>query len=333
LFFLARVSYNIRMPTGKLSSLIKDFLEYCEVDRGRSSKTVANYNFYLARFREFVGDGAPSKITDKLVHEYRLWLNRLTDRDGEPLKKNTQNYHLIALRSFLKYLARHDVESLAPEKVDLAKVPERDISFLEAEEIERLLAAPLARLEKATPSQRLTALRDRAALEMLFCTGLRVSELAHLKREDVSLKRTEFTVRGKGSKKRVVFMSRGAIDALKRYLEARQDMNPHLLVPHDRAQRAKTRKDDVDSEPLTARSIQRIVERYARAAGIMKPVTPHTLRHSYATDLLRNGADLRAVQAMLGHSSITTTQIYTHVTDKNLREIHHKFHRTHSAGP
>ena len=321
------------MPTGKLSPLIKDFLEYCEVDRGRSSKTVANYDFYLARFCEFVGDVSPAKITDKLVHEYRLHLNRLTDRDGEPLKKNTQNYHLIALRSFLKYLTRHDVESLAPEKIELAKVPERDISFLEAEEIERLLAAPFARLEKATPVQRLTALRDKAALEMLFCTGLRVSELANLKREDVSLKRTEFTVRGKGSKKRVVFMSRAALDALKKYGEARHDMNPHIFVSHDRAQRAKTRKDDADSEPLTARSIQRIVERYARAAGIMKPVTPHTLRHSYATDLLRNGADLRAVQAMLGHSSITTTQIYTHVTDKNLREIHHKFHRTHSAGP
>lgn len=321
------------MPTGKLSSLIKDFLEYCEVDRGRSSKTVANYDFYLARFREFIGDIAPSKITDTLVHEYRLWLNRLTDRDGEPLKKNTQNYHLIALRSFLKYLARHDVESLAPEKVDLAKVPERDISFLEAEEIERLLAAPFAAFEKATPSQRLTALRDKAALEMLFCTGLRVSELAHLKREDVSLKRIEFTVRGKGSKKRVVFMSRNAIDALKHYLEARRDMNPHLFIPHDRAKRAKARAADADSEPLTARSIQRIVERYARAAGIMKPVTPHTLRHSYATDLLRNGADLRAVQAMLGHSSITTTQIYTHVTDKNLREIHQKFHRKRDAGP
>lgn len=321
------------MPTVKLSALIKDFLEYCEVDRGRSSKTVANYDFYLARFQEFVGDVAPSKITDTLVHEYRLWLNRLTDRDGEPLKKNTQNYHLIALRSLLKYLARRDVESLAAEKVDLAKVPERDISFLEAEEIERLLAAPFAALEKATPSQRLTALRDKAALEMLFCTGLRVSELAHLKREDVSLKRTEFTVRGKGSKKRVVFMSRAALDALKHYLEARRDINPHLFIPHDRAKRAQTRKDDADSEPLTARSIQRIVERYARAAGIMKQVTPHTLRHSYATDLLRNGADLRAVQAMLGHSSITTTQIYTHVTDKNLREIHAKFHRKRDAGP
>lgn len=315
------------MSSDKLSACIKDFLEYCEVDRGRSSKTVANYDFYLARFLEFVGDISPSKITDTLVHEYRLWLNRLTDRDGEPLKKNTQNYHLIALRSLLKYLARRDIESLASEKVDLAKVPERDVSFLEAEEIERLLAAPFVALEKATPVQRLTALRDKAILEVLFCTGLRVSELAHLKREDVSLKRTEFTVRGKGSKKRVVFLSRGAIEALKKYLEARQDMNPHLFMAHDRAKRAKTRKADADAEPLTSRSIQRIVERHARAAGIMKPVTPHTLRHSYATDLLRNGADIRAVQAMLGHSSITTTQIYTHVTDKGLREVHEKFHR------
>lgn len=320
------VSYNIRMSSGRLSACIKDFLEYCEVDRGRSPKTVANYDFYLARFLEFVGDLAPSKITDTLVHEYRLHLNRLTDRDGEPLKKNTQNYHLIALRSFLKYLVRRDVKSLAPEKVDLAKTGDRAVTFLEPEEVERLLAAPFARLEKATPSQRLTALRDKTILEVLFCTGLRVSELAGLKREQVSVKRTEFTVRGKGSKQRVVFMSQNAREALKKYLEARQDTNPHLFVPHDRAQRAKTRKD-ADDEPLTARSIQRIVERYARAAGIMKPVTPHTLRHSYATDLLRNGADIRAVQEMLGHSAITTTQIYTHITDKNLRETHEKFHR------
>lgn len=326
LFILLCVSYNNGVAQKKLGQHIKDFLEYCEVDRGRSSKTVANYAFYLGRFQEFAGDIAPSALTDTLVHEYRLHLNRLTDRDGEPLKKNTQNYHLIALRSFLKYLARRDVKSLASEKVDLAKTGDRAVTFLEPEEVERLLAVPFARLEKATPSQRLTALRDKAILETLFCTGLRVSELAGLEREQVSVKRTEFTVRGKGSKQRVAFLSENAREALKKYLDARQDTNPHLFVPHDRARRAKTRRD-ADDEPLTSRSVQRIVERYARAAGIMKPVTPHTLRHSYATDLLRNGADIRAVQAMLGHSAITTTQIYTHITDKNLREVYEKFHR------
>lgn len=310
-----------------LKKSIIDFLEYCEIERGRSPRTVSNYAFYLGRFVEFAGDVAPDKVTDELVHKYRLWLNDLTDRDGEPLKKNTQNYHLIALRSFLKFLSKRDVKSLASEKIELSKMPERDVAFLEREEVERLLGAPLSALEKATPAQYLTALRDKAILEMLFCTGLRVSELAGLKREHVSLKLSEFTVRGKGSKKRVVFMSDAARASLKKYLETRRDVNPYLLVPHDRAQNAKARKDDTDAKPLTARTIQRIVERHALAAGITKAVTPHTLRHSFATDLLRGGADLRSVQAMLGHSSITTTQIYTHITDKGLREVHAKFHR------
>ncbi len=315
-----------------LQHYITDFLEYCEVERGRSPRTVANYAFYLGRFAEFAHNVKPEKITDEAVHNYRLWLNRLTDRDGEPLKKNTQNYHLIALRSFLKYLARHDAVSLAPEKIELARVPERDVTFLEGEEVERLLAAPLARLEKATPTQQLTALRDKVIIEMLFCTGLRVSELSHLKREDISLKRTEFTVRGKGSKKRVAFMSKEARAWLAKYLAARRDVNPYIFVPHDRAQKAEKRKKDTDAACLTSRSIQRIIERYAVAAGITKSVSPHTLRHSFATDLLRNGADIRAVQAMLGHSSITTTQIYTHITDKGLREVHEKFHRK-NPGP
>ena len=315
------------MKSKVLSKCITDFLEYCEIERGRSPRTVSNYAFYLGRFVEFAGDIAPARITDELVHRYRLWLNDLVDKQGEPLKKNTQNYHLIALRSFLKFLSKRDAESLAPEKIELAKMPERDVTFLESEEVERLMHSPMQFLEKATPSQYLTALRDKAILELLFCTGLRVSELAGLKREDVSLKRNEFTVRGKGSKKRVVFMSDSARAAMKKYLESRRDVNPYLVVPHDRAQNAKTRKKNTDAKPLTARTIQRIVERYARAAGITKSVTPHTLRHSFATDLLRNGADLRSVQAMLGHSSITTTQIYTHITDKGLREAHAKFHR------
>jgi len=311
----------------KLRKLITDFLEHCEVERGRSPRTVQNYDFYLGRFIEFSGDVAPARITGDLVRKYRLWLNHLTDRDGEPLKKNTQNYHLIALRSFLKYLAKRDIKSLAAEKIDLAKMPDRDVSFLELEEVDRLLETPLDMLEKATSSRRLTALRDKAILEMLFCTGLRVSELGRLKREDVNVKRNEFTVRGKGSKKRVAFMSQNARQWLKRYLDARRDMNPYLFVAHDRAKSASHRKADSDEKPLTSRTIQRIVERHARAAGITKPVTPHTLRHSFATDLLRGGADLRAVQEMLGHSSITTTQIYTHITDKDLRGVHERHHR------
>ena len=301
----------------KLNELINEFLDHLEIEKNRSPRTRANYDFYLKRFAAFAKDPAPADISGEMVRAYRLHLNRLSDVKGEPLKKNTQNYHLIALRAFLKYLSKRDIKSLAAEKVELGKMPEREVAFLDGSDLERLLLAPLS----SPSNDPLVALRDKAILELLFSTGLRVSELCGLKREAVNLKRDEFTVRGKGSKLRVVFISNEARAALQKYLDKRGDLSPYLLARHDRA----VAKGAVD-ESLTPRSVQRLVSHYARAAGITTEVTPHTLRHSFATDLLRGGADIRSVQSMLGHSSITTTQIYTHVTNQHLREIHKQFH-------
>lgn len=301
----------------KITPLITEFLDHLEIEKNRSPRTRENYDFYLKRFAAFAKDPAPTAITGDLVRAYRLYLNRLADERGEPLKKNTQNYHLIALRAFLKYLAKRDIKSLAAEKVELGKMPERQVAFLSGDDLERLLNAPLT----APSADALVARRDRAILELLFSTGLRVSELCGLKRESINLKRDEFTVRGKGSKLRVVFLSETARDTMKQYLEKRADLSPYLFARHDRA----IARGSVDT-PLTPRSVQRLVSHYARAAGITVAVTPHTLRHSYATDLLRSGADIRSVQSMLGHSSITTTQIYTHITNQHLREIHKQFH-------
>lgn len=298
----------------KLQKLIKQFLEYLEVERGRSDRTIRNYEFYLNRFADWAEYPAPEKISQNMVHKYRMYLNRYIDgRDGKNLKKSTQNYHLIALRSFLKYLAKLDIKTLAPEKIELAKQGTRNIEFLEEDELKRLREAP--RKVKG-----LIGKRDTAILEMLFSTGLRVSELSKLKVESINLKRDEFTVRGKGSKHRVVFLSDESRDAIKAYIDARSDTSPYLFIGHDRAKQAR------EPMPLTPRSIQRVVDRYARKAGITKKITPHVLRHTFATDLLRNGADIRSVQAMLGHESITTTQVYTHVTDQQLRKVHKKFH-------
>lgn len=315
------ICYNTRMAS-KISALINDFLDHLEIEKNRSSRTRANYGFYLRRFVEFAGDLAPAGITADKVRAYRLHLNRLTDHAGEPLQKNTQNYHLIALRVFLKYLAKRDIESLAADKIELGKMPERQVAFLEGGDLERLLQAPLAlTTNHSSLTTNPVALRDKAILELLFSTGLRVSELCHLKREDINLKRDEFTVRGKGAKLRVVFLSEDARKWLAKYLEARRDIAPHMFVRHDRA-------SSTDPGPLTPRSVQRLVDHYSRAAGITANITPHTMRHSYATDLLRNGADIRSVQSMLGHSSITTTQIYTHITNQQLREVHKAFHGT-----
>ncbi|MAZ40528.1 hypothetical protein CL654_00215 [bacterium] len=290
-----------------LHDLKQEFLEYLEIERGRSLKTVENYDRYLAKFIDFSGLKDPRKITDDIVRKYRLTLNR------EELKKNTQNYYLIALRSFLKYLAKRGIESLAPERIELAKTGGRELDLISADELERLLQAP-----KGTD---LKTLRDKAILELLFSTGLRVSELVGLTIDAVDLKRDEFSVRGKGQKVRVVFLSPSARDALKDYLDKRADMSEHLFVAIP-----KSDKTIDDATPLTTRSVERLVKHYAIAAGISKKVTPHVIRHSFATDLLSNGADLRSVQAMLGHANIATTQVYTHVTDKALRDIHKKFH-------
>jgi site-specific recombinase XerD len=303
------------MAKSTLDSYIKQFLEYLEVERGRSVKTIENYHFYLNRFAEFTKSPAPGKISQEMVRKYRLYLNRdIEGREDVNLKKSTQNYHLIALRSFLKYLAKIDVKSMSPDKIELAKVGTRHIEFLEADELERFRRAPLN-------TDGILGLRDKAIIELLFSTGMRVGELSKLKMDQINLKRDEFTVKGKGSKHRVVFLSNEAKSGIQNYTKARSDVSLYLFVGHDRAKAARGQ-----TGPLTPRSIQRIVERYATEAGITKKITPHVLRHTYATDLLRNGAEIRSVQAMLGHESITTTQVYTHVTDKALREVHKKFH-------
>jgi site-specific recombinase XerD len=314
-----------------LGTYLNEFLEHLEIERNRSRATVQNYRFYLTRFINWAGTqkiSEPKNVTAELVRQYRLWLNRQTDAKGEPLKKNTQNYHLIALRSFLKYLAKRDVKTLTPEKIELMKMPQRQVEFLENFEVKRLLEAPQTINEAEVIKK-----RDLAILETLFSTGLRVSELASLKIDSVNLRNTrdgvgEFTVRGKGSKLRVVFLSESAKQKIKDYLDKRHDPSPYLFVRHDRAMKKsvseKSKREG--GSPLTPRSIQRLVQHYAKAAGLAKKVSPHTLRHSYATDLLKNGADIRSVQSLLGHSSITTTQVYTHLTDKQLREVHKNFH-------
>ncbi len=310
------------MTSQPISHYLRKFLEYLEIEKGRSPLTVRNYDFYLQRFIGWSKDPKADDVDYEMVRQYRLWLNRLEDPKRGTLKKSTQNYHLIALRSFLKYLARHDVDSMAPEKIELAKQGTREVSFLDALDLERLLSAPLT-----SDASDIIKARDRAILELFFSTGMRVSELATLKKDMINLDREEFSVRGKGDKVRVVFLSNQSRHFLHEYLKARQDECPYIFVRHDRA---KSGAEVVGS--LTPRSIERLVHKYAAEAGIPKKVSPHTLRHSFATDLLMNGADLRSVQAMLGHSSITTTQIYTHVTNQQLKEVHQAFHARRRDG-
>lgn len=308
---------------GDTKDYIKDFLEYLQLERNASVRTCANYKFYLTRFAEFSKISRPRDITSEKVKRFRLWLNEHDNNKGEGLKKATQNYHLIALRSFLKYLSRNDIETLAPEKITLAKQEERQVSVLEEDELERFLEGPLSE-----HPDHIASVRDKAILETLFSTGLRVSELAALRRDELNLKKDEHTVRGKGKKLRLVFFSNTARQWIASYLQKRRDSNSALFVRHDRA--SSIGKDDEHDqknvEALTPRSIQRIVQFYARLAGITKRITPHTLRHTYATDLLMNGADIRSVQSLLGHASITTTQIYTHITNRQLKDVYHAFH-------
>jgi len=304
----------------KLQTLLIEFLEHLEIEKNRSQLTVRNYDFYLKRFFEFSKITEPSQITLDNARAFRLYLNRLIS-GGKNLSKATQNYHIIALRSFLKYLARRDIKTLAPEKLELSKVSERTVEFLEGTDLEKILEAPLSAKEPE-----IIKFRDKAILELFFSTGLRVSELASLKIESINLKRDEFTIRGKGDKPRLVFLSNQAKYRIKQYLNKRQDVCPALFISHDRASWGRSKEKIQEAKGLTPRSIQRLVQKYARAAGITKHVTPHTLRHSYATDLLMNGADIRSVQSMLGHSSITTTQIYTHITNQQLRDVHKAFH-------
>lgn len=322
-----------------LKQLKQQFLEYIEIERGRSLKTVENYDHYLSRFLDFTKNDTPSLITDASVREFRMWLNRQTTGDkrkpNDTLSKKTQNYYLIALRAFLKYLARQEVKSLPAEKIELAKVGERSLDLITDAELNRLLDSP-----KGTE---LKDLRDRAILELLFSTGLRVSELCALT-ADIDLSSDELSVRGKGGKVRVVFLSDTAKKAVKDYLSKRKDFNDALFVQvgvevrkqplkasggrmtKEKENKSKN-KSTLETGALTKRSVERIVKQHAIKAGISKKVTPHTIRHLFATGLLSNGADIRSVQAMLGHSSIITTQIYTHVTDKHLRDTHKRFHK------
>lgn len=297
------------------SEYMSDFLEYLEVERGRSLKTIENYSLYLNRFLEFSDDMKVNKITLQKISKWRQWLNRYKTTDGRKIGRATQNYHLIAFRSFLKYLARRDVASLAPEKIELATSARPKVEFLNAEELTRLFEA----IKTDNP----IGLRDRAILELLFSTGLRVSELSNLNRGDVDLKKGEFSIRGKGQKDRPVYVSESAAYWVDKYIKSRKDDFDPLFM-HFRG--SKSELNSGEYTRLGVRSIQRMVERYARVAGINKHVTPHTLRHSFATDLLTNGADLRAVQSLLGHANIQTTQVYTHVTDPQLRKIHGQFH-------
>lgn len=310
----------------KINELLTQFLEYLEIEKNRSQLTVRNYDFYLKRFFEFAKIAKPADIVLEKVRQFRLYLNRLVVK-GKSLKKSTQNYHIIALRSFLKFLAKRDIKTLAPEKLELAKIGERSVDFLEGSDLERLLEAPF---KQQAPE--IIKLRDRAILETLFSTGLRVSELCNLRLTSINLKKEEFTVRGKGDKPRIVFLSNQARYAIRNYLEKRHDGNDYLFVGHDRAVKGRKQKSESKEQGLTPRSVQRLVEKYSTAVGITKKVTPHTLRHSYATDLLMNGADIRSVQAMLGHSSITTTQIYTHITNRQLKDVHKAFHGRQRRG-
>jgi len=316
-----------------MNKFIRDFLEYIELERGHSQLTIRNYEGYLSKFAEFAeehGVKSVEKIDLELIKKWRLELHR------KGLGVKTLNYYMIALRSFLKYLSKMDIASLVPEKIELADTPEREINFLEREELDRLLEAYKGKDE--------LEVRNRTILELLFSTGMRVSELVALNREEINLDRGELSISGKGGKRRVVFLSEGAIKWLDQYLKARFDEDEALFIKAVSSKnKVVSEEKDEDNEPkekdsgkqktgrLTARQIERIVGDAAKRAGIVKQVTPHTLRHSMATDLLRAGADLRSVQGMLGHSSITTTQIYTHITDKHLREVHRKYHNKSEA--
>ncbi len=297
-----------------------DFLEYLEIEQNRSQKTIRNYDHYLTRLNDFAGDIEIADIDAELVRKWRLWLNRLGTNVSDELQKNTQNYHLIALRSFLKYCAKRDIPALTADKIELARTTRKQVTFLNPEELERLFDQPNTTI--------ITGLRDRAILELLFSSGIRVSELVGLDREHINLKRREFMVRGKGQKDRPIFISPDAAEWIQKYLDKRTDTVRPLFA---RYSGRKTIDTSGNFHRLTARSVQRMVAKYALLAGITKHVSPHTLRHSFATDLLMNGADLRSVQALLGHSNISTTQIYTHVTDPHLKSVHEKFHHKTSS--
>jgi len=303
------------MTSPSYDQAVADFLEYLELEQNRSAKTIANYSHYLTRLSDFAGDIKLSDIDAELIRKWRLWLNRLGTNTSDELSKVTQNYHLIALRSFLRFCAKRGLSALPADKIELARTQRPQVTFLTPDELGRLASQP--------NTSKLAGARDRAIIELLFSSGLRVSELVGLDRDHINLDRGEFMVRGKGQKDRPIFISPEAADWIKKYLQLRQDNSKPLFIRYNGSKEADT---SGNFTRLTARSVQRMIARYARLAGITKHVSPHTLRHSFATDLLMNGADLRSVQAMLGHSNIATTQIYTHVTDPHLKAVHEKFH-------
>lgn len=299
-----------------LSKLITDFLEHLEVEKNASQLTIRNYHHYLERFLQFAGDINPKEINQELVRKYRVFLARYVDeKTGLSLKKVTQNYFVIALRAFLRYLAKNDIETLAAEKIELGDQDPRPIKVLDNDQLARLLSAP----EISTPE----GLRDKAILETLFSTGLRVSEMQRLNRDKINLSRREFGIVGKGGKERVVFISDSAAEWIERYLSTRKDKyNPLFIRYSGKEDPAKFG----EKMRLSVRSVERVVDKYVRKAQIPIKASPHTLRHSFATDLLINGADIRSVQEMLGHANISTTQIYTHITNKHLKDVHKAFH-------
>lgn len=298
----------------KLYQYITDFLEYCEIEKNKSANTIENYKHYLERFAEFSKIKDPKDINLDIVRQYRIYLNRLKGRNNKSLKTITQNYHVVALRAFLKYLAKRDIKAMAPEKIELQKIPDRTVQFLSRDELDLLLKQP--------KTDSIRGIRDKTILEMLFSTGLRISELTSLNRTQINPEKDDFSVIGKGGKVRIVFLSKEAQYWLKKYLYMRSDNMKPLFINHS------DREDpqNLNTSRLTARTIQRRIKKYAMLAGITKKVTPHTLRHSFATDLLANDANIRSVQTMLGHANLSTTQIYTHVTNQELKEIHHRCH-------
>ena len=297
----------------RIETLKNDFLEYLEIDKNRSPKTIENYARYLKKFFDWGGFSHPDDISEEKIHKFRVFLSRQKNQKSAFLDQKTRNYHIISIRGFLKYLAKKNIPAVASEKIDLGKVKDRSIEFLEMEELETLF--------EKTKGDSLMKLRDRAILKLLFSSGLRVSELTSLDRDRVNLEKKEFSVLGKGSKVRIVFISDDAVSSIKKYLTQRKDADPALFI------RVVKNFNNYDNLRLTCRSIQRMIIKYSKLAGIIKKVTPHTLRHSFATNLLANGADIRSVQSLLGHSSINTTQIYTHVTNKGLKEVYEKYHK------
>ncbi len=307
------------VPKTEVERLIQEFLDHLEIERGVSRLTVRNYSHYLHRFSNWLKRrglaGKISDITQEQVRQYRLYLSRFSHRQGLSLSRKTQGYHIIALRSFLRWLIKTDRSALSPEKIDLPKAESRSLKFLNGEQVDRLLNAPTL--------SSIAGKRDKALLEVLFSTGLRVSELTSLDREKMDLDRREFGVIGKGGRARVVFLSGRAANWIKNYLDSRNDNYKPLFIRH----KGKFNPGLSDEEVrLTPRSVQRMVKKYARKVRLAVDITPHGLRHSFATDLLMAGADLRSVQEMLGHKNISTTQIYTHVTNKQLRDVHEAFH-------